>query len=486
MLEKERLNLSMANYLFYLLVIYLGCLAYDLLVIAINLPKLLDGRALVPGLATLTSVGGLLESHLDALKLRLNSVDWQIGRIDKSLNLPNVAQDTVSPGLGNVGETAHDAFFKSVLSTVGREFRADHMALLIFSHNNFEGVIIESHKQEILKASLLRFIKPFIRSGECFGLIDIQSVPFHTSGLSRYGVRYSVCFPFTPAEDGSIGALWLGYGADKPPTELEVRWAEELCGKIERELKASKRIFELSGKVLEFESLDRSKTEFMLHLSHDIRSPLNNIKAVLSLLEAQGLDSETSDIIDAARRNCDSVADMVQDLLDYARHQAGKLGSRRERVELLGLVKGIMHEFEAGARLKDLSLTLTADEGELYAWIDRRQIKRVIGNLVSNAIKYTNRGRVDVRVSRDIEGILVTVEDSGSGMSSEQVSRLFTPFTRFNGGVDGIGLGLALSRILAEVNEGALSATSVEGQGSRFMLRVPEVSAAETKDIKAA
>jgi two-component system sensor histidine kinase EvgS len=163
--------------------------------------------------------------------------------------------------------------------------------------------------------------------------------------------------------------------------------------------------------------------------------------------------------------------DILESLIDFSRLQTGTLTPRTEEVSLSEVVKSVVQAFEVTARLKGISLSLETCPEMLEIRIDRVHVRRMLSNLVSNALKYTEHGEVTVRLLQKDLRASVSVTDTGRGMTREQQDQLFTPFARFHTEMaEGIGLGLALTRSLAELNQVDLVVDSEPAKGSTFTL----------------
>lgn len=417
------------------------------------------------------------------LEYRVNSLSWEAESSSKTINIP--ADDLVNEATSLALDRGTDeaSFYRKILKFALANFRCQCGAIAIFQSDSADGahtkIICEGIEGKRFETQLTNFLSPYFSENvsACFGLLDGYECRTGGADFTPFGARYVLCFPFAPSRSNSrtLGVLWLGYDAALPPSEREVNWVKELVSKIEGELQSYKKLYELSGKIKEAEHLDKAKTEFMLHISHDIRSPLNNIQSILNLLKLEGLQKDTPEMLDIALKNCDNVGEMVESILDYSKHRAGKLVARREPVDLRQIIRDIMDGFAVTARMKGLELRVRSEFDKCPVLADKRQVKRILTNIIGNGIKYTNRGQISVTIdSNQYESWVISVEDTGLGMSKEQLDRLFTPFTRFHGdGIEGIGLGLALSKILTRLNEGELHCQSKEGQGSKFELTFP-------------
>jgi two-component system capsular synthesis sensor histidine kinase RcsC len=216
-----------------------------------------------------------------------------------------------------------------------------------------------------------------------------------------------------------------------------------------------------------------SKSVVFSHLSHDIRSPLHNLRAILALL----LDDPSSGLplIPHGLANCDRMEELVQDILDFARYQGGALEAKPACFDLVHTLTVLVESFTPAARLKGINLVIRPAERHSLAYADEGQMKRVLANLLSNALKYTPHGGIRVVIQESsARSVCVVIEDDGIGMTADQVARLFTPFSRFHPSMaEGTGLGLHLSKVLVELNGGRIHATSIAGQGSTFVLQLP-------------
>jgi PAS domain S-box-containing protein len=222
--------------------------------------------------------------------------------------------------------------------------------------------------------------------------------------------------------------------------------------------------------------------------THDIRDPLGAADGYLSLLE-MGVFGEMSAIqtqnIVGARRCIRSALGLVAQLLEIERAEAGQLTVERERVDLCATTRDIVEGFRAAATQKELDLTtlLPRDEDSLIVESDAARVRQVLANLISNAVKYTQRGgRVTVRAFVAAEGegprhgrwVGIAVVDNGPGIPLEKQNLLFREFTRFNpAAAEGSGIGLAISQQLARVLGASIAFQSTPGVGSTFTLWLP-------------
>jgi PAS domain S-box-containing protein len=236
------------------------------------------------------------------------------------------------------------------------------------------------------------------------------------------------------------------------------------------------------------EIASRTKSEFLARLSHELRAPLNAIVGFAQMLGKAG-DNEHNNVqqqhtLNQIRQAGWHLLDMVNDVLDLSRMEAGSLRLTLEPTSLADLAQEAMAmvepaALEAGVTL-DLSLSPQADRVQT----DPLRLRQVLINLLGNAIKYNRRGgHVSLRTRPGSVGeVLIEVEDDGLGMSEDQLGQLFTPFNRLGRdqvghqgtpGSQGTGIGLVICRKLTQMMGGEISVTSREAQGSVFSLRLP-------------
>jgi PAS domain S-box-containing protein len=228
------------------------------------------------------------------------------------------------------------------------------------------------------------------------------------------------------------------------------------------------------------EEANQAKSEFLSRMSHELRTPLNAILGFGQLMEMEDLDPDSKESVGQIIRAGRHLLDLINEVLDISRIEAGSLSLSLEPVSVLDLAT------EAAEMIRPMAaerrVILQTDPGELrarYVLADRQRLKQVILNLLSNAVKYNREaGWVTMSLRSTDEGrVRLEVADSGHGIAEEETDRLFLPFQRLGAGaagVEGTGLGLALSKGLVEAMGGAIGASSVPGEGSTFWVALAE------------
>jgi signal transduction histidine kinase/DNA-binding NarL/FixJ family response regulator len=224
------------------------------------------------------------------------------------------------------------------------------------------------------------------------------------------------------------------------------------------------------------EAANAAKTRYLVAVSHEIRSPLNAIYGYAQLLEREDAipPAEAAGVI---RRSAEHLTNLVEGLLDISRIESGVLKFRQDIVRLPGLLDHVVDMFRMQAAAKGLSLDYTV-EGRLPAFVrtDEKRLRQILINLLSNAIKYTQRGGATLSVRYRSQIAFIEVRDTGIGIAPEDQERIFEPFERGSSPETalepGIGLGLAITRVLARILGGEVTVSSVAGQGSSFQLQL--------------
>jgi signal transduction histidine kinase len=226
-----------------------------------------------------------------------------------------------------------------------------------------------------------------------------------------------------------------------------------------------------------------SSNEALSRVSHEFRTPLNAILGFGELLALDQLSESQRHSVEQILAGGRHLLALVEDLLDLSRVAAGNLDLEPAPVDLEAEIAQAVALTGALATEKSLTLDVELADGPLYAHADRRRLKQVLLNLISNAIKFNRPGgSITLGLKTDGKGtVRIDVRDTGAGMTRAQLQRLFVPFERLNAsahGIEGNGLGLALSKALAEAMGGTIAVASTPGAGSVFTVRLPAATAA--------
>jgi two-component system sensor histidine kinase BaeS len=230
--------------------------------------------------------------------------------------------------------------------------------------------------------------------------------------------------------------------------------------------------------------LDRLKDEFVLTASHELRSPLTSVQgfAELLMLERESLTPRQAETVEVILDNCRHLVRLLNDLLDLARSDAGRLSIRPQPTEVAPLLEDVVRTMRAQTEAGGQALSERIEPGLPPIYVEPDRIRQILVNLLTNAHEYSPEGAsIGVSARADGAEVEITVSDDGPGIPAEQLEHIFERFTRGDAGltqrVGGTGLGLAISKSLAELHGGSISAESTVGQGSTFRLRLPIAAA---------
>ena len=224
-------------------------------------------------------------------------------------------------------------------------------------------------------------------------------------------------------------------------------------------------------------AMAQARSQFLASMSHEIRTPLNGLLGMLALALDNPLPQQVRQQLTIAHDSGRTLVELLNGVLDLSKFEAGQLELEHTPFDLASLVEDTASLLSQNAAPGvELSCLIAPDlPGEVIG--DPLRVRQIVSNLLSNALKFTRHGRVDVRLIANPDGILLEVRDTGIGIAREALSRIFQPFAQAEAGISrqygGTGLGLTLTRRLCEAMHGTLEVESQPGLGSRFSVRLP-------------
>ena len=234
---------------------------------------------------------------------------------------------------------------------------------------------------------------------------------------------------------------------------------------------------EIARKNIELAELDRAKTAFFSNVSHEFRTPLTLILGPVGDAITQANKSLSGENLDLVGRNALRLLKLVNALLDFSRIEAGRVDASYEATDLGAITAELASNFRSACERAGLRFVVDSPSLKETAYVDRDMWEKIVLNLVSNAFKYTLEGEIEVSLRAEQGSAVLTVRDSGIGISEEDLPKLFNRFHRIPGARgrthEGTGIGLALVQELAKLHGGTVQVASTYGKGSRLSVTIP-------------
>jgi signal transduction histidine kinase/CheY-like chemotaxis protein len=279
-------------------------------------------------------------------------------------------------------------------------------------------------------------------------------------------------FNFRPLSDGGVLGLYRDITTLK--SREEALAAAKEAAETARDTAQKERA--------EAEAANQAKSTFLATMSHEIRTPMNGVLGMIDVLQRQGLDGPQRRTVSTIRDSAQSLLRIIDDVLDFSKIEAGRLELEETAFSLSGLIEGVAGTFRQQAIIKGLALDVEIDAGSDDALVgDPTRVRQVLFNLLGNALKFTERGRVKLHagtapLGHGLTAVTIAVADTGIGLSEEQRARLFQPFAQADSSTTrrfgGTGLGLSIVRRLAQLMKGDITVESRQGAGSTFTVRL--------------
>ncbi|HEX7087650.1 MAG TPA: PAS domain S-box protein [Vicinamibacterales bacterium] len=413
------------------------------------------------------TVGVLCSEHVGGVR------EWTVDEQNFAISVANlivvaIAEEDRRNALARLAEsegrarllidTAHDAFIG--IDSAGNivAWNAQAEATFGWTHDeavgrNLAETIIPPGFRDAHNAGLRRFHE----TGEAPVVnqrLELQAL--HRSGR-EFPVELTITSPME-VEGGYFFGAFLRDISDRRQRDAELRRAKESA-----------------------ESATRAKSEFLANMSHELRTPLNGVLGYAQLLQRdRGLTADQREAVEAISKCGSQLLDLINDVLDLSKIEAGRLDIEEEPTDLARLVGDLKYIVAEAAERKGLRLTLSVDpDVPRVVVLDGRHLRQVLLNLLGNAVKFTSAGEVRLTVGRDgYDQLHFEVIDTGAGIEPESLTAIFAAFsqTRAGAAAGGTGLGVTISdRLIARMG-GRLQVESTPGTGSRFWFDLPLVA----------
>ena len=306
-------------------------------------------------------------------------------------------------------------------------------------------------------------------------------------------LKQSLCVPLLTRGE-VFGCLYIGSNSDDVFNGAHVKMvaliASQVSGALsnarlhEARIKAETDRLETESRARELESLNDQRTDFLSTVSHELKTPLTGLVAFADIL-SKNLDDNLSNRqvqhIDVMRRSARRLDVLINDLIDVSQLEGGALNVVKSPFPVKELIDEIRIAFVPILEPKDQTSSYTSDAADTVILADRDRIAQLLTNLMSNASKYSENGtEIELAISADEDMLVLSVSDSGIGMDTTTLEKMFTPFFRsadeFTRSQVGTGLGLAIVKKIAELHDGTVSATSELGIGTTIRVEVPRAT----------
>ncbi|NRB35314.1 MAG: response regulator [Rhodobacteraceae bacterium] len=313
---------------------------------------------------------------------------------------------------------------------------------------------------------------PVVRDLISDALRDGEAIQTEILNYSKSGKPYWIDLAITPDID-AFGQIRRFIAIERDVTEIRKREAT------------------LRGAMQQANSANEAKSMFLANISHEIRTPMNGILGMVDVLEDTALTDAQRDTTGIIRRSAEALVTIINDILDFSRIEAGKAELDPTPADIGALAEEILMLMKSSPYRQDTRLYLHRSESVPDTVLcDISRMRQVLLNVIGNALKFTEQGHVlvtlDTRRSARGEELTISVQDTGCGIAPERLDAVFDAFEQANNTLTrryhGTGLGLAISRKLMRLMQGDISATSEEGVGSVFTLRLPFIREKEDKD----
>ncbi|MBH5338759.1 SpoIIE family protein phosphatase [Streptomyces pactum] len=312
-------------------------------------------------------------------------------------------------------------------------------------------------------------------------LVELTGAAFDglPSGAWKQPPTQALVVPLVRQGSTPYGFLVAGLNRYRPMGEEYRSFVELVAGHIATGLASARSYESQQRRAEELAELDRAKTAFFSNISHEFRTPLTLIMGPLEQLRARlaASDPQAREDLETIHRNGLRLGKLVNSLLDFSRIEAGRMRARYEPVDLAEVTAELAGVFRSAVESAGLTFTVDCPALPEPVHIDRGMWEKIVLNLLSNALKFTFDGAIEVTLRAGDGEAVITVTDTGIGVPAAEMPRLFERFHRIENARsrsnEGSGIGLALVRELVGLHGGTITADSTEGEGTRFTIRIP-------------
>lgn len=248
----------------------------------------------------------------------------------------------------------------------------------------------------------------------------------------------------------------------------------------ELEAKVASRTMALSDAMQELTRADKVKSEFLANMSHELRTPLSVIISSVEAMSQQVLGELNEKQLKYTKnilKSANNLLQLINDILDLSKINAGKMNINYSQVHMLEFTRQMLDEMQSLIRDKNIKMELVVADKDFKIMTDISKLRQIFYNILSNAIKFTDAGRIEIRIYLKADVCEVIVKDTGIGISSENLEKIFVEFVQVDNSYqrkyEGTGLGLSLTKKLVEMHGGHIFIKSVPGEGTEVLFTIP-------------
>jgi signal transduction histidine kinase len=320
-----------------------------------------------------------------------------------------------------------------------------------------------------------------------------KNAPYHGKPAGHLPVVSYLAVPVISRTGTVLGGLFFGHSKSNVFTQRDERlvvgtagWAAVAMDNARLLVDAVSARDEAERARRQAEQANRAKAEFLAAMSHELRTPLNAIAGYAQILEMgiQGaLNESQREMLSRMQRSQRALLTLIEELLGFAQIESGRVVYRASNVTIAQLLDDIEPMIAPQLSSRKVRYHIESCDASISVWADREKVDQILLNLITNAIKFTERGEIAVTCSASAETAEICVRDTGVGIDPARLESIFEPFVQLDGGYTrtshGTGLGLTISRTFARAMGGDVRVASRLGEGSSFMLTLPRNRPAE-------
>ncbi len=444
-------------------------------------------------------VGATIAVLLDFILLLL-VFSKQTRKLGRAISVARQLDTTNPPQTNETGESSEISELLSALNSVAKRLKAQYQEIGAQTDKLQNNNISLARAKDELQLSKVRFDRAI--SGANDGLWDYDVGAAQVWCSSRFNVLLGYAEKdshmqarefmdyFNSGENQVLDAFFNS--KDHSNTNIDVRCRLQARDKSyiwfrvrgRKYLDADNRLIFIAGSMMDISEqvrIDTMKNEFISTVSHELRTPLTSIHGSLALIasgEIGKMDKAIRSLVDIADRNTERLLQLINDILDVSKIEAGEVQLDYSKLELVDFARKNIELNEGLAKKHKVTLDLVSDIDHGWIYTDEGKLNQIMNNLVSNAIKFSdNEGRVTISLSQFKNYYRLTVADNGPGIEKSYQPFLFDKFTQEQSSLTrkagGTGLGLAITKQLIELLGGEISYSTVKGKGSKFFVDLP-------------